>query len=160
MELTLTLKDHSCFLLLYYNITSCACAFLFFHFIICFTYSCMHRIESQDYFLFISESDGLKSILEMQSIILNVFSSWQEFGMAVPSPGLPVWPCRSGLCMWDSSRLQTEGTSQQGVHGTEGRRRQRTGQMDCGGRSSTGGRLSGSSHRLPKSCGSEWYGDI
>lgn len=27
--------------------------------------------------------------------------------------------------------------------------------MDCGGRSSTGGRLSSSSHRLPKSCESK-----
>lgn len=80
--------------------------------------------------------------------------------MAVRSPGLPVWPCRSGLCMWGSSMLQREGISQQDAHGTEGRRRRRTGQMDCGGRSSTGGRPSGSSHRLPKSCGSEWEGDV
>lgn len=62
--------------------------------------------------------------------------------------------------MWDSSRLQTVGTSPQDVRGTEGQRRPRTGQMDCGGRSSTDGRLSESSRRPPESCGSEWFGDI
>lgn len=62
--------------------------------------------------------------------------------------------------MWDSSRLQTVGTSQQDVRGTEGQRRQRRGQMDCGGRSSTDGHLSESSRRPPKSCGSEWFGDM
>lgn len=68
---------------------------------------------------------------------------------------LPVRPGRSGLCKGGSSRLQTVGTSPQDVRGTGGQKRRRTDQTDCGGRSSAGGRLSGSSRKLPKFCESK-----
>lgn len=68
---------------------------------------------------------------------------------------LPEWPCRSGLCMEGSNRLQRGGTSQRDAHGREEQRRQRTDQTDCGGRSSAGGCRSGSSHKPPGFYGSK-----